>query len=175
MNTESVFTTKTFESISEMCSVLKIAESELLMDHIMDYHNSYVGIFFEGYPPIGLAYGGYGTKPQLQVLDQSTTILIGFDATIVAIDYTTHTQLFRSECFVLFHEYYYMKALGVIIVTCELDMYVIDTAGNRIWGVGFRDIGTDYKICGDILHITTIEGWEFDYEILTGNPVISDT
>ena len=53
----------------------------------------------------------------------------------------------------------YIELKNLIVVICELDVYVINVMGYIIWTLGFRDIITDFMIFeGNKLRIETNDG-----------------
>lgn len=95
----------------------------------------------------GLAYYFHGIDSQVLQVKNTFKIIIGFEETIMALDYDVGTELFHKETISPFYEL--LETKYCIIAVFELDIYVFDLALNQKWSSGFRDIIINHQILGD--------------------------
>jgi hypothetical protein len=109
-----------------------------------------------------LSFYDWGWGAQIQVLGQSSCILIGFNKSLVALNYVTHAEVFRKEFWSPFDEYVIREPSELIVVICMSDAYVLDYTGKVVNEAGFPGVITNWEIFGDRLYV------EIDHEMKSG-------
>jgi hypothetical protein len=153
--------------MNELCSSLGIIESEVIKNHHGGC-NCYLSLDFGMGKPIPLAYYKYGMDPQISAISETSTSLISFDQTLVAVNLVDGEVVFSVDFFTPIYEFKTINSLALIVVVCEMNVYVLNNSGLEIWTEGYSEIITDYNIDNENIFIETEDGWSIKYSIING-------
>ena len=129
----------------------KELQNDAINNHFMIYgdlnghNNKFESIFLPVQNYIcGLVYYNLGIESQLLLLDDGSSLFVGFERSIMGIDCRTKKEIFQKESIAPFYEF--IETGCCILAICELDIFAYDFECQPIWFSSFRDIVEDYNI-----------------------------
>jgi len=118
----------------------------------------------------GLAYCNYGVEPQILLVKSKNNLLIGFEETVIGLDYTTQIEIFRKKDISPFYEFITTKYC--ILAVFELGIYAYNMELTQIWSLGFRDVVVNYHVVNDEnLMINCANGDQSTFSLKDGSPL----
>ena len=107
----------------------------------------------------GLIYYYTGIKPKFII--ENNEIFLGFDKEIICFSCEKKEVYRVIKLSSLFYDLFNIKGKKLILIICELDIYVINNGGLIVWEMGFKDLIVDFEILkNEKLKIITFDGDE---------------
>ena len=136
---------------------------------LSEYNNRFesISILEQNYI-CGLAYYNYGIDSQMLLLNDSSTLLLGFDKRVIGIDCITKNEIFHKESISLFYEF--IKTEHCILLIFELDVFAVSFDCQLIWFNNFRDTIENYTVLeGNKISINCSNGDELVLSLKNGD------
>ena len=114
---------------------------------------------------VGIVYYDCGIEKKL-ILNQDI-LFMGFEQSFFCINTLTSELLYENNLLSLFLDLIQINDL--IILVCELDVYVFTSIGKYKWKIGFLDTIEEFKVIdNNILYVQCSDQEEFKFDISTG-------
>ena len=148
---------KSYKSLEDLLNIFNY-NKEKIFGNICDNNNKFELVSDLNENSIcGLIYYYVGIKPKF--ISNGNKIFLGFNKELIYFDINFNERIASIKLNSLFYDLMYIELKNLIVVICELDVYVINVMGYIIWTLGFRDIITDFMIFeGNKLRIETNDG-----------------
>ena len=118
----------------------------------------------------GLVYYSNGIEPQFSVVEKIDSIFVGFENSIARVNLKTKNILFDLQLPSTFYEFIYVDKLNLVVISCELDVFVIQHDGEKRWSIGLTDIVNEFRIKDEkSIYVTCDDGNEFEFNIMDGS------
>lgn len=109
--------------------------------------------------PVGFA--DVGLVPAAILVDG--LLLLGITEVVVGIELSTGALAFRYRVPTVFHEFVRVDENGVLVQD-EIGFVLLSLHGEELWKFS-RDLIQDYKLTGNELVVTTLDGERFNVEV----------
>ena|GEM_PF-1594275 len=159
---------KSYDSEKEFLEVANLNNLKVY-GNLEDTNNTYQIISFIGCDfAIAIAY--YDCNLELQIKLNNNILFLGFERNFICINISSSEILYEKNTLSVIYEFLIVNHL--LIVICELEVYVFSIDGKYIWTIGFIDIIEDFKVIDDtFLCIQCANEEEYRYDIYTGKYV----
>ena len=165
------------DSLSEMEEVLRRRYKNGNITHIMGegISDCYIVEFSNMNLSIGICTSQLKLRDECIIQDTDGNIMIGFDQYLVWLrkDQNYAPQVLKDAFLVCFYTFLELKDSQILAIF-ELSAIKTDFSGHVAWRIDFNDVVMDYRIDNDeILSVTFMEGGEKEYNLESGNQMIT--